>query len=1058
MSHNFRLHTGTTIKRHALWIVLLCLFQISLAPSAFSQNRVVFSQYFYQGQYAANQCTAWTAFRQSLQPGAYTSMTIRGTYDLTGLTCTDATVVNAMADAIKNLYTYISPTVQGHVWHFCTLHTWYNEGGIWIDPPSSCNGADCPSPAYLIRPCIGPYNDNWGGVNTATCYGPDQLMEVIFEGPSSPNDAAIESIDSPLNFCAGTYPIIVTLKNNATMPITNVTINWQLNGANQTPVAWTGLLDTLTQNTRRTSVTLMSAYNFVSGVPYTFKAWTSNPNGVADTVTYNDTVTVTRKCAMSGDKTIGGAAPDYANFTAAVADLVHNGLCGPVVFKVRGGTYNERIVIDEIPGASAFNTVTFESESGIPASVNLTYNSMSYDDNGVLNFDGCDFVTFQNMTITPQSASYGQAVTIKGGSNYCTLNNLTLAGVTTYNTWEDQAVVYSPYGSNDNNNTITNCRITNGSMGIYWSGPSWNSYETGNVIEKNTVDGFYGNGLYILNQDAPVVNQNTIKSNNGNWWVYGMYLEYCMNQMRITNNTITYLGSGTKQGIYGYGCQGGGTGTEGIIANNFITISNGTADAYGIYLYDFYYQLIYYNTIYLNSTSQWGAGAYLGYCYNLNMRNNIFYSDGSAYCLYQYYCSFDDLDYNLYKTSGPYIASWDWTDLTDLAALRNYNGMDNSSITKTVDFLDEANGDLHLTGNSEDDADLTGILVPEVTNDIDDDTRVIPYRGADEACYITRGSVYFEFVDGNGVKTPYANIPGSGKVHYHVAFPDYDATITVTLNFYTIPGNMLAYSTSFTVQKQLGQVLDGIATVSFGNLTQGQYRVDAVFYTKNSCNSYRNYSPPNQAMMLLPQGVLPCLVWPGDANNDGIVNYGDRKALNTYIHDANMSATWLNGPARYRADVATNPLTYYTWEAQAAVPWATPEGCYMDCDGNGVVNNWDFLVIKVNWMRSHGPSPKAIHSSDLVSFDMNQNFPNPFNPSTQIQFSVPEPSNVSIIVYDVNGKEVATLAAGTVAAGVHTVAFNAEGLSSTSYIATATMRGLETGTEFTKTIRMTLSK
>ncbi len=32
-----------------------------------------------------------------------------------------------------------------------------------------------------------------------------------------------------------------------------------------------------------------------------------------------------------------------------------------------------------------------------------------------------------------------------------------------------------------------------------------------------------------------------------------------------------------------------------------------------------------------------------------------------------------------------------------------------------------------------------------------------------------------------------------------------------------------------------------------------------------------------------------CVVWPDDANNDGIDNYGDRKVLNTYIFDAERS-------------------------------------------------------------------------------------------------------------------------------------------------------------------------
>ena len=42
-------------------------------------------------------------------------------------------------------------------------------------------------------------------------------------------------------------------------------------------------------------------------------------------------------------------------------------------------------------------------------------------------------------------------------------------------------------------------------------------------------------------------------------------------------------------------------------------------------------------------------------------------------------------------------------------------------------------------------------------------------------------------------------------------------------------------------------------------------------------------------------------------------------------------------------------------------------------------------------------------------FKLNQNYPNPFNPTTNISFTVGKASNISLTVYDLNGKEVATL-------------------------------------------------
>ncbi len=67
-------------------------------------------------------------------------------------------------------------------------------------------------------------------------------------------------------------------------------------------------------------------------------------------------------------------------------------------------------------------------------------------------------------------------------------------------------------------------------------------------------------------------------------------------------------------------------------------------------------------------------------------------------------------------------------------------------------------------------------------------------------------------------------------------------------------------------------------------------------------------------------------------------------------------------------------------------------------------------------------------------FELSQNYPNPFNPSTTISFSVAQPSAVSIRVFDLTGKHVATVANETLGAGNYTVEWNAENLPSGTYI------------------------
>jgi len=67
-------------------------------------------------------------------------------------------------------------------------------------------------------------------------------------------------------------------------------------------------------------------------------------------------------------------------------------------------------------------------------------------------------------------------------------------------------------------------------------------------------------------------------------------------------------------------------------------------------------------------------------------------------------------------------------------------------------------------------------------------------------------------------------------------------------------------------------------------------------------------------------------------------------------------------------------------------------------------------------------------------FTLQQNFPNPFNPSTQIDFSIPQQSNVQLKVYNTLGQLVTTLVNGNLSAGFHSVTFDARNLASGLYI------------------------
>ncbi|MSQ46538.1 MAG: T9SS type A sorting domain-containing protein, partial [Ignavibacteria bacterium] len=77
----------------------------------------------------------------------------------------------------------------------------------------------------------------------------------------------------------------------------------------------------------------------------------------------------------------------------------------------------------------------------------------------------------------------------------------------------------------------------------------------------------------------------------------------------------------------------------------------------------------------------------------------------------------------------------------------------------------------------------------------------------------------------------------------------------------------------------------------------------------------------------------------------------------------------------------------------------------------------------------------SVKKDNLIinSFSLEQNYPNPFNNETIINYQLPISSKVTLKIYDVLGKEIATLVNGEVETGFHTAHFNASNLASGVY-------------------------
>ena len=97
-------------------------------------------------------------------------------------------------------------------------------------------------------------------------------------------------------------------------------------------------------------------------------------------------------------------------------------------------------------------------------------------------------------------------------------------------------------------------------------------------------------------------------------------------------------------------------------------------------------------------------------------------------------------------------------------------------------------------------------------------------------------------------------------------------------------------------------------------------------------------------------------------------------------------------------------------------------------------------------------SVELINNQIPNDFILKQNHPNPLNPTTNIEYTIPSESFVELKVYDILGKEVAVLVNEQQQAGVYRAEFTANNLPSGMYFARLTAN------EFTQVVKMILLK
>ena len=585
-------------------------------------------------------------------------------------------------------------------------------------------------PNYDLHVNVGPglvAGDNTVGVMTdfdgdARPLAPTTVVDMGADEIFVQNiDAGIVSFDAPLPpVVVGLNAIQVSIKNNGIVPLTTATINWSADGVIQTPFAWTG---NLAIGEEANGVTIGN-FNILTGFTQ-FQVWTSAPNGGVDGNTGNDTLVYDLCSPLSGTVNVGGATPDFATIADAADAMAFCGVSGAVTVAIAPGTYTDAIRLEEAPGASNTNTITFDG--GNINNVHIKY-SKTENQNAAILFDGGDFYTFKNMTIENDGGvNYSWTIRLTNGADNNriedskiiadTVSTSSLVGLPILAS--ASATSNSSYGNNANNLTIKNNEILGGYYGIRLNGGSGSqgALNTGNSIEGNT---FSRQRFYAVNtayQDAFEAIGNHI-SNMNNTSGYGIY---CFQTMlsSIEENTIIDVGTygiGLSTVNYAYSA-----GKPSVIANNMVK-ARGTGD--GIYMINAESLNIYHNTFYAeNDQAFYAAGVNVN---NVDIKNNIFVSETKSTIDFtsgiQSTVTFGNNLY--YRVDGGNLIEDGSAVATQYASLAAWlvgaPTLNAGSVEGDPLFKDAANGDLHLIGAFANDA---GDNTVGITVDVDGDAR-----------------------------------------------------------------------------------------------------------------------------------------------------------------------------------------------------------------------------------------------------------------------------------------------------------------------------------------------
>ncbi|MDA3616551.1 PKD domain-containing protein, partial [Polluticaenibacter yanchengensis] len=536
------------------------------------------------------------------------------------------------------------------------------------------------------------------------------------------------TIVSTVSASCGNYPFTLSL-NGASLAAA-LTYQWQSSTNNST---WTNISGATSSS--YTATQLNDTY-------YRVIITCTKSGSSATSASY----LLKKNAPLIGNLTIDNSLPAntataFKSFNDAY-NALRCGISGAVILNVvnTGTNYNEQLIMEEIPGASATNTVTFKGNGAT-----LEYLSTTDGKRGTIVLNGADHIIFDGLVVGALGSEYpeyGYGFHLRNSADSNTIKNCTI-NLNIHSASNELAGIIltgSNYPGGDDSqsdaNIIENNTINGGSYGISIAGsavlPIWN-----NVIRKNKVLNFHTTGISIISTAYTIVDGNELhrknKVNNG-YTITGISMTGTNLAAKVTNNKLHSFFAAQTQAttelrvISTQNCDAD-LDLENLVANNLIYNIKSSGKIYALYNMGSDFINYYYNTVILDDpTSVSSENAYgffnTSYTTVLKLKNNIFSlsRSGSGF-KYGYYLeetrnNIFDIDYNTIISNNHPTVQVGWAKGNAYHTLANWQagtGADKNSNEIDPVFKDPASFDFTPTSAAFADK---GLPIAGITTDI----------------------------------------------------------------------------------------------------------------------------------------------------------------------------------------------------------------------------------------------------------------------------------------------------------------------------------------------------